>query len=691
MTIASLIVDVAANTVKLQQDVNRIQGSLDGVTSYAAKVGTALAGAFTITAVTGAASKILQYAGNIKDLSEQTGLTTKTIQEMRHAANLGGTSLESFTNAAFKLGVNLAGGGNSVHAALGKMGLSLEALRQMSPDEQFHAIAKALAGVANVQERNALGLAVMGKGYQQISASIGDYIETAKRAVVVGDDQLTALDQTSKAFDSFTEGAMNLGVHLAGGLVIAIQEAMRWFESMTGVVASVKKGFEAWGDALEYVGLRTSALPKVAAQLTETGRVAANLPQPIRQLSASFEDQEQVMKALSAQHARTALSSKSIGVAQSEVNPQVQRLTDSFNAQIEAFRRTNTLANSVMESFRLMRVELRETIPVLQNLTTNGFEPFKATVEQNKTTLTGWGAHARDIFGGVPQSIMNAIQGGGSIIGAAGASIGTSLMTKFSEKFGPAIKSALPFGIGEAVTALLPTLGALFGPVAEKIGGFFKSIFGGPSAEELRGRQAVADFEAQLAGLLTQTQRNEAGNESWKATVIAIRDAYILAGKTEAEALAAAENLWKSSKAGAGATEAAIAAIRAVMDSVGTSASTTANALNDAFRDRSFTIDETRNISENIYRNVFEAEGTGEGYALGTKGMTGSFFQNFGAGRRVTLHGEEAVVRKDQAGAFADEFGGGSEGLDMIRQMVRDLPRAMKVAVEDAMLLKGAR
>jgi len=177
-------------------------------------------------------------------------------------------------------------------------------------------------------------------------------------------------------------------------------------------------------------------------------------------------------------------------------------------------------------------------------------------------TVGVWGR----TMAGLPQVIQSAIQGGGSVIAAAGAHIGTSMMTAFSEKFGPAIKAALPFGIGNAVTALLPVLGSLFGPVAEKIGDFFRNIFGGPSKDERAGRALVADFEKDLAASLTATQAAEAGTEAWKKTVIALRDAYIAQGRTEEEALADAKRLWESSKQGAEASRQVIEDIQRKLD-----------------------------------------------------------------------------------------------------------------------------
>lgn len=246
---------------------------------------------------------------------------------------------------------------------------------------------------------------------------------------------------------------------------------------------------------------------------------------------------------------------------------------------------------------------------------------------------------------GLPGVIMGAIQGGGSVISAVGSHIGTSLMKGFADKFGPAIKAALPFGIGNAVVALLPTIGALFGPIAKKIGDFFKRMFGGPSGDELAGREAVAGFEDALSDTLTAQQKAEAGGEAWKKTVIAIRDAYIAMGRTEEEALADAKRLWESSKDGAEAAQRVIEEIQRKM--------------------RELT-GQTHDIDVEVHYRAAPTPGqtrpgepenhtmpVDDGFATGTMGRFGRFFQNFGAGMTTRLHGVEAVLRPQDALPFA--------------------------------------
>ena len=57
-------------------------------------------------------------------------------------------------------------------------------------------------------------------------------------------------------------------------------------------------------------------------------------------------------------------------------------------------------------------------------------------------------------------------------------------------------------------------------------------------------------------------------------------------------------------------------------------------------------------------------------------------------GTLATLHGSEAVVRPDQAGAFAAAYGGHDDAVLLeVRKLIRQLPQMMKIAVQDAVVL----
>jgi uncharacterized membrane protein len=99
--------------------------------------------------------------------------------------------------------------------------------------------------------------------------------------------------------------------------------------------------------------------------------------------------------------------------------------------------------------------------------------------------------------------------------------------------------------------------------------------------------------------------------------------------------------------------------------------------------------------NRNDRRGGDNADVSGDGFATGTMGRFGRWFANFGAGTKTTLHGNEAVVRADQASAFAADMSGDGGGMASeiagLRADINSLlPRAIGRAVRDAMQMSGA-
>lgn len=91
-------------------------------------------------------------------------------------------------------------------------------------------------------------------------------------------------------------------------------------------------------------------------------------------------------------------------------------------------------------------------------------------------------------------------------------------------------------------------------------------LFGGVSKDVQDARKAVDNFEQSIHATLTATQLAEAGGESWKMTVIGIRDAFLATGRSEADAMAAADALWRSQASGSAAAKAEIDQLNAVLN-----------------------------------------------------------------------------------------------------------------------------
>lgn len=660
----------------------------------------ALSGVFAIGTITSAINSYADLTGELTDLSAKTGIGVEALQRLKYAAEQNGGSLDLVTGAVGKLSANLAGNSKSAAGALDTLGLSFDKIRGMAPDQAFTTIADAIAKVQDPMAQAKLSMDLFGKsGTELLPMMKGNLSETAaaaerlgfvlsEEAVAAGDefgDTMGTLAQVGKAVIAqvlepmipvLTTVAKWMGETLPGairfvtdaltiGLGRAFLDAKIWFNEFLLSIAEAVNKVPLLGEKIGFSAETIAGLKSNVTQAKDS--LSAYTEQTIR-TTAKQETASKTISRLNLDYTDNEKATKKAKDANEDLDPTIARLTKSYQAQIAAHEQLKQTLGKVAATpdwFRVQTAALVEGQPIMTQTIEKTAELQEAARQwafQNGATLAPsikavgsqmekTGTESVSMFAkgmaGLPNAIMSAIQGGGSIIGAAGSQIGSTLMAEFTKTYGLAIKAALPFGIGEAVVALLPTLGALFGPVAERIGGFFRQIFGGPSADELRGRQAVADFEAQLHSTLNATQKLEAGNVSWKMTVIALRDAFIAQGRTEAEALAMAEALWKSSQSGAAASALAIAQIQAVLNGATASAMALDAALDLATQDR------TMNVSVNVDDSELDLSwrGSGEsgtGFARGTFATTGIEFPDFGTGTRTVLHGREAVVPESE-------------------------------------------
>jgi len=251
-------------TTKKGNDMgNKVSAALSKIGKGAAIMGTAVA---TGAAAVGAAAykmatRTAEQADTIDKLSERTGIHREELQRWMHAADQSDVSIESFSKGVKKMSEQLDRaneGSESARANFERVGLSLDDLNKMSLEQQFDAIASALADMEEGAERNALGNQLLGRSYvdmlpllnagsdgikelKQEADELGMVMseETVGAGVVLGDTIANVKDSFNGLINRVGAAAIPMIQKFADMIIAAVPTLVKIMDGLIPIITSI--------------------------------------------------------------------------------------------------------------------------------------------------------------------------------------------------------------------------------------------------------------------------------------------------------------------------------------------------------------------------------------------------------------------------------------------------------------------
>lgn len=254
----------------------------------------------TVRAASGAFSQFIGgtagAVASIDDLSKRTGISADVIQGYSLAANQSGVSLETFAKAVQKLTINLgeAQTGNATAVkSFADLGLSVQDLSRLSPQQAFEQVAAAIAKLPNPAQQAAAAVSLFGKSgveltpiFQEGATYLQQMVAEAKRLGISLSPQqiagITALDdslaQTQLTLQGFSQ---RLLAELAPALSQAADTAVEFIAAIdvkqlaSQVSAAISDLAGAFGLLADFAApLAGNILPAIGGYLAFINRQA---------------------------------------------------------------------------------------------------------------------------------------------------------------------------------------------------------------------------------------------------------------------------------------------------------------------------------------------------------------------------------------------------------------------------------
>ncbi len=255
----------------------------------------------SITAALGLSLNTFVKAGEELDLmSIKTGIAVETLSGWKYAAEQTGTSLDAITTGMRNLGTILttaSQGGKEATQSLAELGLNVQDLMAMSPEQRFLAVADALSRIEDPTIRSGEAVKILGRSaldllplIAQGRDGIKEFTDEAERLGIVMDqesaDKAKAFAESIKALkESFTGLQQTIGPLVADilkplvdkitDIIVKVRE---WMDAHPGLTKALVDLGLAMGVVLTFVGSLLVLVPVIATAWTTLNMVFIATP-----------------------------------------------------------------------------------------------------------------------------------------------------------------------------------------------------------------------------------------------------------------------------------------------------------------------------------------------------------------------------------------------------------------------------
>ena len=316
--IAALVVNIAADTAELKTNMEAANKSLDDVKThveaahssfeqFGEQIGRTAERLVELAAVREAvniAKELIDNAAALEEQSRATGIATDQLQKLLYVGQTFGVQGDVMVRAVEQFSSKLATGDTSAVRAVQELGLSVDALTQMEPDQAFVAMSHALSQVAETSDRAGYFTEIFGGRLGKTLMSMGDLTKEMKevpQSAIISQEAI----QSAHDFDVAIAHATTSLKAFAAEPLIAGAKALQGGDT---VFDAFNKALVATFSSTVFSGI-TEKLAEVGITMRDTGEDAKGLAKDVTGVGVATDDAktrqsayENEVKALQAAH-----------------------------------------------------------------------------------------------------------------------------------------------------------------------------------------------------------------------------------------------------------------------------------------------------------------------------------------------------------------------------------------------------
>jgi hypothetical protein len=244
---ASFFTDVDKAEKKSQslgKEFERVGKQIEGFGKSAAGLSSLLgtfASVLSVGALINFGKSVIADADALMRMHDTTGITVEGLQRLQAAADDSGNTLDELTSAITKMEDKLASGDSSAVSALRQLGLSLEDLKRMSPDQQFMEIGEAISQIEDPAQQVRIAMDLFGKSGAEVLPTLKRGFEDLREASVgMSRETIENMDTLGDAWTALGRKVKAVGADLLASTLPAVMRAAAEVKRFKDQVEGIK-------------------------------------------------------------------------------------------------------------------------------------------------------------------------------------------------------------------------------------------------------------------------------------------------------------------------------------------------------------------------------------------------------------------------------------------------------------------
>jgi hypothetical protein len=277
----------AVATARLALDASGLDRGLksaqSSVASFAKQAGQALAAGFAFNKIVQGFASAIEKGDQLQDIAEKFGISASKLQLLGNAASVFGSNVEQVSAGLNKLSLaqqKALAGDSGLQASFTEVGLSLEDLQKMKPEDILLRISDSFASGANNGRQFIIVNELLGKAQTDLIKVLNQgstaIMEQGEAMGVLSDDQIASLSEMSDAIKTLQITLQNAFGQMAVQIIPVRDAFLQFAEELTMVGYAAKTLLT--GDLKGAMAVIAAARESHAASLKPKAKQASKTP-----------------------------------------------------------------------------------------------------------------------------------------------------------------------------------------------------------------------------------------------------------------------------------------------------------------------------------------------------------------------------------------------------------------------------